>query len=348
MDRTDTSFLESLPHKGIFLGMEILLDPVDAFRSAQVWEISKSKGVECFGWRVRFTFATKLFIGTSLGTAHDPRPKSEGMSALDMSSRTIIHVPEPSYECMSALDTYLGVFSRLLQQWRAAGQDPLRWWTDKDNQDDVRRVQNAHINTGTSLGIGLRKQPVDGWRLGRKVVKSTPLLRHQRSLRHAASTAAYRLFGEALVRELKLSFCVRCDAVFACGKKTKFCSTRCAHSDSSLQSKNNRTRKKNRERVQKAIKTLSLWLQRPAGDWRYEVEKELIASRLKDNGLRKSQWLGRCIRASQSPESSPERLRLIEVSTDRGAPEGKTRKVAKDYAFLFALMLKAEKLNKKR
>lgn len=349
-------FLEDLPDMGIMLSLEILLQPVSAFRSAQVWESSNRDGLECFHKHFRLLFANNLFGMTSLSTAHDPR------------------INGPNAQSLRALDSYLGVFARLLTQWRVAGQDPLRWWTDKDNQEDVRRLQNAQINTSTELclGYGSRNQTMMppwmveeprpnrrarrseliaamekvGARLEARVLRGIPLLRHQRSLRHAASTAAYRLFAEVLVRELKVSFCVRCDAIFACGKKTKFCSTRCAHSDSGLQSKNNRTRKQNRERVSEASKTLSRWIQRPHKHWRDKVESALFARQLKENPLRKSQWLGRCIRASESPKDSPLRVRLIELCTERGAPEGESRKVSEDFASLFPLIQQAETLEK--
>ena len=245
-----------------------------------------------------------------------------------------------------------------------------------DNQEEVRLVQSAVASTVFSLRLERSVgdiQPMPPWRrmtgesyLPEKrskrkaaaaleawktamerndplrVVKSMPLLREKVSLSEAARTMAYLLFSEVLVQGVRVQFCSRCDAAFLPGKKEKYCSPQCAHVDSGLETKSKMTRKMNRDRVREASIAITRCLNNKSRDWRLEVENELAKKSLIVGGKKKSQWLGRCIRAAAGPEESLRRTRLAELCTTSGASEREIEKVSKDLITFYALIRQAQ------
>lgn len=357
MNRT-AKFLYSLPDMGIWSGgVGLLTSPVLAFRFAQVWERAKIEEVDPFEMN-RSRFAESLLTLTQLTGDHHPLTQGRGGSS------------------MKAQDAYLEVISRLLKQWRACDQDPVRWWTTTDNQEEVRQVQRAVASTIFSLRVersteDIQPKPPWGWMAGEsiwptriskretdaaleewenaikpnaplRVVKSMPLLRENRSLIKAARTMAYLLFSEVLVQRVRVEFCSRCDAAFLLGKKQKYCSKQCAHIDSGLQTKSKKTQKLNRDRVREASKAITAWLDSQSRrDWRRRVENALTKRSLILSETNKSQWLGRCIRAAGS-EDSPQRARLIELCTGPGDQAKEIEKVSKDLITFYALIRQAQ------
>jgi hypothetical protein len=356
LNRT-TKFLYSLPDGGFWSGgIGILTSPVLAFHFAQVWERAKMEEADPFEVN-RSRFADCLHSLTQL--TGDDHPMTQGR---DGSS-------------MKAQDAYFEVISRLLKQWRACDQDPVRWWTSTDNQEEVRLVQRAVASTIFSLRLersteSIQPKPVWSWMAGEslrtrttkresaaaleemrnniegnaplRVVKSMPLLREKRSLIKAARTMAYLLFSEVLVQRLRVEFCSRCDGAFLLGKKQKYCSEQCAHVDSGLQTKSKTTRKLNRDRVREASKAIAAWLDsRSRRDWRRKAENALTQKSLIHKGTSKSQWLGRCIRAAGS-EGSPQRARLAELCTVPGASAEEIEKVSKDLITFYDLIRQAQ------
>jgi hypothetical protein len=134
----------------------------------------------------------------------------------------------------------------------------------------------------------------------------------QRSWSQAAQTAAYALFGDFLAGEPeKIGFCRRCDRPFVRGKKTLFCSLKCARANSSIRSRDQRNAIKRLRGLRKAVKILDEWLKkshRAGSDWRLKTEK---AFGLRETGNRHSRLMGEYIRASETPPGSPQREKLL-------------------------------------
>jgi hypothetical protein len=135
----------------------------------------------------------------------------------------------------------------------------------------------------------------------------------QRTWSQAAQTAAYALFGDFLTGNPRLiGFCRKCEQPFLCGKRARFCSTKCAHVYSATMSRNSGAGEARRETLRKAAEGLSRRLrepQRKGSAWRSVVER---AARLQTRDGRQSRTLGEYIRAAQSPPDSPEREKLLD------------------------------------
>ena len=276
-------------------------------------------------------------------------------------------------ESRKALDSYLPVILRLMTQWRACGQDPVRWWTAAKHQEDVRQLQKALNSTSFSLQLrpgSPNQQRRPPWSLMAgasrssdeevmyenfysrrnapvRLLKSSPFIRGMRSLPDIARTAAYLLFSEVLIRGIRFSFCARCGAAFYPGKKQKYCGPRCSHPAPGAISKEKSTRRDNLRRLNVASSALSNWIGNPLGQWRDHVENELLKKSLKAR-VNKSQWLGRCIRAAGLPRNSPKRLRLAELCTQREASDSESKAVTKLVSDLCVLIRKAQAIQKKR
>ena len=109
----------------------------------------------------------------------------------------------------------------------------------------------------------------------------------------------------------KIGFCRRCDRPFVRGKKTLFCSLKCARANSSIRSRDQRNARKRSRGLKKAVKILDEWLQkshRAGADWRLKTEK---AFGLRETGNRYSRLMGEYIRASETPPGSPQREKLL-------------------------------------
>lgn len=352
-------FLDSFPDGGLWeIGVGILQSPLLAFRFAQVWERANMEGEALFEMG-RLNFADSLHRLTQL--TGDDHPMNQG----------------PNGSSMKALDSYLEVVSRLLKRWRACDQDPVRWCTTTENQEELHLVQSALASTVFSLQLGRSRegaQATPPWSsmtgesmwskklsirqkvaafeahkkamnmlAPKRVVKSMPLLRERVSLIEAARTMAYLLFSEVLVQGIRVRFCTRCDAAFLPGKKQKYCSTQCAHVDSGSKTKIKQTRKLNRDRVRVTSQEITAWINSNSKrDWRLRVENALAKKNLTLSVKGKSQWLGRCIRAAGS-EGGPQRARLTELCTGPGASEEETEKVSKDLITFYALIRQAQR-----
>ncbi len=357
MNRT-AKFLYSFPDGGIWeIAVGILQSPVLAFRFAQIWERANMEGEAPFDM-ARLIFAGSVHCVTQL--TGDDHPTNQG----------------PNGPSMKALDTYLEVVSRLLKRWRACDQDPVRWCTTTENQEELRLVQSAVASTVFSLKLArshegeqatppwslmtgesmwskkLSKRQTEAafeahekamntpgpWRL----VKSMPLLRERVSLIEAARTMAYLLFSEVLVQGITVRFCMRCDAAFLPGKKQKYCSPQCAHIDSGSKTKIKQTRKRNQDRVRVTSQAITAWINSNSKrDWRLRAENALAKKNLTLSVKGKSQWLGRCIRAAGS-EDGPQRARLTQLCAGPGAREEETEKASKDLIAFYALIRQAQ------
>ena len=187
------------------------------------------------------------------------------------------------------------------------------------------------------------------------VVKTEAFLRGRLSSIEAARTAACLLFSEVLVRGLRFEFCGCCDLAFLPGKKQKYCSRQCGHIDSGKQSKSRTEPRKNRDRVRVASQEIIAWIDKGGKQgWRGSAEKKLSDTKVRSNkkgtkdeyliapSSKKSQWMGRCIRAASSPDDSPKRARLTDLCTGPGLSEEERKKVLKDLNAFYALILQAE------
>jgi hypothetical protein len=147
------------------------------------------------------------------------------------------------------------------------------------------------------------------------------------------------LFSEALVENQKIQYCSRCDTAFMPGKMKKYCSKKCGHIDSALKSKKKKQSEDNSDRLRVASHAIGIWINRRSRrDWRSYVENVLTENGLFFGQPRKSQWLGRCIRAAFTEDNSPQRARLAELCTGPGASKAKSKEVLKDLANFYALI----------
>lgn len=354
-------FFDNFPNRGVEeITYGILSSPVLAFRFAQVWERAKTERIHPFDEKSRRQFVKGLLLQAT---------ESLSFEQLDL-------IEEES--SLKALDCYLGTVSRLLKQWRACDQDPVRWWKEKGNVKHMRMVRRAVAATGFTLRCekdAWSTRPKPPWASIRdesfvkptwasenssrfftrfrnapfEVVKSAPFLREALPPIEAARTVAYLLFGEVLVRKLIVEFCGHCDLAFLPGKRTKYCSKQCGHTDSGRQSKSKTQAAKNQKRVRVASEAIAAWIgSLSKKDWRLKAENALFKEEdikgkpLISNGAGKSQWLGRCIRAAGSPDDSPKRARLAELCTGPGPSEEERKKVSKDLNAFYALIRQAQ------
>jgi len=174
--------------------------------------------------------------------------------------------------------------------------------------------------------------------------------KQENSLLEMARTAAYVLFSDVLVENQKFQFCSCCDAVFLPGKKQKYCSKQCGHVDSGLKSKKKKQLTDNSDRLRVASNAITEWinLRRPRRDWRSYVENALTENGLFVDQPRKSQWLGRCIRAACTEDESPRRARIARLCTGPGASKAETREVLKNLAAFYALIRQAQSREKRK
>jgi hypothetical protein len=340
MNRTSI-FIRRFPKRIFETRYGILGSPVSAFHFAQLWESAKAEGVELFDKSFRKDIARPL---ARLAWARQLQFLSEEKSSLKalLDRDRVLEAWVEEESSLKALDSYLEVLSLLLKQWRACNQDPVRWWKAADNQEQVVLVSRAVASI--SHGLLLTGDPKPSITMTMAFGKE-----QEKSLLKMARTAAYVLFSDVLVENQKFQFCSRCEAVFLPCKKQKYCSKQCGHIDSGLQSKRATLIKLNRDRVREASKAVAAWIDRGAKrDWRGSVEKALFKKRDKKgkgliNGVsRKSQWLGRCIRAAGSPDDSPQRARLVELCTGPGLSEEERKKVSKDLNAFYALIQQAQ------
>ena len=92
----------------------------------------------------------------------------------------------------------------------------------------------------------------------------------QRTWRQAAHTAALALFGDFLLTNESLAFCRHCEKPFSKGQKKLFCSSKCAHINSAIRSRDAATRLERRRTFKSASKELPEWLKggnRLGSDW---------------------------------------------------------------------------------
>jgi hypothetical protein len=250
-----------------------------------------------------------------------------------------------------AFHIFLATISSLLRAWREEAPPSglpgtaAAHWCDR-HPEVLERIQDAVASRSRFIRPVTPEWTLDELRPGgaahvgehRKLeLIATERFTGQRSWGQAAQTAAYSLFGDFLGDSPELiGFCRRCDRPFLCGKRARFCSTKCAHVYSAIVSRKSAAGHARRETLRKATEGLSRWLREPhrtGSAWRPVVEK---AAGLQTRDGRQSRTLGEFIRAAESPPDSPEREKLLRslLSDSTEQPEARDRVQRKLEGFL--------------
>jgi hypothetical protein len=225
---------------------------------------------------------------------------------------------------LSGVTRFVSTTTSLLGRWR---NDPVpgmvlegsgAQWLER-HPEILRKIQAAQSARSRHCTLGERTWNLEELLAGSRSRRDKKLevawvdkLSGQRTWPQAAETMAYAVFGDFLADETgRIGFCGRCERPFERGKRKLFCSSKCAHTQSSTTSRHGATARDRRRGLRKAAKSLKDWLQKPhrsGSDWRKTTE---IAFGLHSSDGRHSRLMGAYIRASQTSPESPEREKLL-------------------------------------
>jgi hypothetical protein len=253
--------------------------------------------------------------------------------------RDLLHssASEPSVPLLgdrgSAFKIYLDTIAELLRVWRTGPPPPglpgsiAAHWCVR-HPDILQQIQTAMRSRSRYFVPEEANWTYDELRPGGPF--HHPLQQHkklalvssdrfigQRTWSQAARTAAYALFGDFLTGKPEdIGFCRKCEQPFERGKRTLFCSLKCARCYSATSSHDAAIRLRNRKAFRKSVTSVAKWVgksHRAGSDWRRQVEN---APELVTRDGRHSRTVGFYIRAAESPLGSPDREKLLDSLLD--------------------------------